>query len=64
MEKDYNYVKNKVSAHGNGAKVIVPKDWIGQEVYVIPQNVWDAVRLNAVMEEHRFRAFRGRRKKS
>jgi putative transposon-encoded protein len=62
-ETDYNYIKNEVTAHGNGAKVIVPKELIGQEVYVIPTKVWEDAALADVMKGHRFSVFRGRRKK-
>jgi putative transposon-encoded protein len=62
-EIDYNYIKSKVTKHGNGAKVLVPKELIGEEVYVIPIDVWNNAQLDSIMKGHSFRVLRGRRKK-
>jgi putative transposon-encoded protein len=63
MERDYNYVKNKVTKHGNGAKVLVPKQWVDKEVVIIPLDVFMDAQLESVMKGRRFRVLRGRRKK-
>lgn len=62
QEKDYNYVKNTVTAHGNGAKVLVPKAWIDKEVVIIPIDIFNEAQIDDVIKGRRFRVLRGRRK--
>jgi putative transposon-encoded protein len=63
LEIDYNYIKNKVTKHGNGAKVIVPKQWVDKEVIVIPFDVYLDANLDQVMKCRQFSVLRGRRKR-
>lgn len=62
QEKDYNFVKNTVTKHGNGAKVLVPKEWIGKSVVIIPEEIYQEANIDDVMKGRRFRVLRGRRK--
>lgn len=63
MEKDYNYIKNKVTKHGNGAKVLVPKQWVDKMVIVILEDIFNDAQLDQIMKGRTYRVLRGRRKK-
>jgi putative transposon-encoded protein len=63
-ERIISYVKGTVRAQGNGAHVMVPKEWIGQDVHVIPLKTLDEAAIAEHMKAfHGVHIRRGRRKR-
>jgi putative transposon-encoded protein len=48
---------------GNGAHIMVPREWIGKQCHVIPVEIFNEEMLDQMLKGHRFGVRYGRRRR-
>jgi putative transposon-encoded protein len=63
-KRNISSITGTVRKNGNGAHVMAPKEWIGQDVHVIPVAIFNEEALNDMLKGVRFgRMGRGQRRR-